>query len=208
MLKTYLMVPFRAGLLTLGVLFLVGCTQNPTKPTMPTDQVESQTKPLSTDLNAADEYEFALDLAGLEVKRQRYDRAEALLQKLRKTKKQDNRVYRLLAQVYEAQKKPDMALIAWQQVNKAEDKALSDESELARLALMNEKYEMAENIYQSWLQSGEKLQQVSALNNLGFSSILQKQYAVAKNYFQQALEVDPLNAKAINNLKLVTKLME
>ncbi|MBN2867023.1 MAG: tetratricopeptide repeat protein [Thiotrichales bacterium] len=201
-------VAFRAGLLTLSFLFLVGCSQAPKKPDMPKDQVESQTKPLATDLSAEDEYQFALDLAGLEVKRQRYDRAEGILQKLRKAEREDIRVYRLLAQVYEAQKKPEMALIAWQQANKFTDKTISDEAELARLALMNEQYASAEAIYQTWLLSADELQKVSGLNNLGFSAILQKKYSAAKAYFQQALEVDPLNAKAINNLKLVTKLME
>ncbi|MEA3405188.1 MAG: tetratricopeptide repeat protein [Pseudomonadota bacterium] len=56
-------------------------------------------------MSSKDEYEFALDLAGLELNRQRYERAEGLLQKLRKIDREDTRVYRLLAQVYEAQKK-------------------------------------------------------------------------------------------------------
>jgi len=198
----------RTGLLAFGLTFLVGCSQMQTKPSIPTDKAQEQTQPLATNLGVEDEYEFALDLVGLEVKRQRYDRAESLLQKLRKTGREDVRVYRLLAQVYEAQKKPDMALIAWQEVNKSQDKTLSDEAELARLALMNERYSQAESIYQSWLTSSDRLQKVSAFNNLGFSAILQKKYRSAKTYFQQALEVDPLNTKAINNLKLVTTLME
>ncbi len=49
---------------------------------------------------------------------------------------------------------------------------------------------------------------VTALNNLGFSALLQKQYVAAHHFFEQALLKDPLNSKALNNLKLVKTLME
>ncbi|MEA3405187.1 MAG: tetratricopeptide repeat protein [Pseudomonadota bacterium] len=101
-----------------------------------------------------------------------------------------------------------MALVAWKQVNKSVNKTLTDEGELARLALMNEDFALAEEIYQAWLDSVDIQQQVSALNNLGFSSVLQKKYPQSKAYFERALEQDPLNTKALNNLKLVNTLIE
>ncbi len=200
----------RTGLLLLLLGLLSACSQAPKKaaaPIKPSVQ-QSQTPPLASDLSAKDEYEFALDLARLELKRQRYARAEGLLQKLRKIDRQDVRVYRSLAQVYEAQKKSQMALIAWKQVNKSADKTIRDEAELARLALMHEEFVLAEQIYQAWLKSDSELQQVSAFNNLGFSAVLQKRYPQAKQYFEQALALDPLNTKALNNLKLVNTLIE
>jgi len=200
----------KAGLLVLALAFISGCSQTPSKPELANKAAlqQPQTPPLASNLSQKEEYEFALDLAGLELKRQRYARAEGLLQKLRKIDREDVRIYRLLAQVYEAQQKPDMALIAWQQVNKSADKSKNDEGELARLALMNEQYELAQKIYQAWLESDDILRQVSALNNLGFSSVLQKQYQQAQVFFEKALELDPLNTKALNNLKLVKTLVE
>jgi len=173
---------FRTGLMALILTLLMGCSQTPNKPELAIKAPlqSSQTPPLASNLSQKEEYEFALDLARLELKRQRYSRAEVLLQKLRKIDREDVRVYRLLAQVYEAQQKPDMALIAWQQVNKSKEKSKSDEAELARLALMNGQFELAESLYQAWLKSDDIIQQVSELNNLGFSAVLQKQYVKAK----------------------------
>jgi len=202
----------RAGLLSLACLFLSACGQMQTKSEDPVQQAlkeqATQSPALASDLSLKEEYEFALDLAGLELNRKRYSRAEGLLQKLRKIDRDDVRVYRMLAQVYEAQQKPNMALVAWEQVNKSSDKTISDEAELARLALMNEAFELAEGIYKSWLESDVLMQKISALNNLGFSAILQKRYVEAQRFFEQALNIDPLNTKALNNLKLVKTLIE
>ncbi|GAB6069129.1 hypothetical protein JCM30760_02260 [Thiomicrorhabdus hydrogeniphila] len=194
----------------LAIAFLGGCSQTPSKLADMQKQAyqQPQSKPLATDLDDKDEYEFAMDLARLEIKRQRYDRAEGLLQKLRKIDHNDNRTYRLLGQVYEAQNKPDLALVAWQQVNKSTNKTTKDEAQLARLALMQNQFLLANSIYQAWLNSDNVVVQVSGLNNLGFSSMLQQKYAKAKTYFKQALQKDPLNSKAMNNLKLLNTMAE
>ncbi|MDX1352907.1 MAG: tetratricopeptide repeat protein [Thiomicrorhabdus sp.] len=197
----------------LGVLLLTlfaGCSQSPSK----LSQLEKKTferhqaPPLATELSAQDEYEFALDLAELEINRQRYQQAESLLHKLRKAKSDDLRLYRMLAKVYEGQQKNGMALIAWLQVNKSDKRLISDEAELARLALLQEAFDIAEPIYQAWLNSDKVSMQVSGLNNLGFASLLQNDYLQAQKYFNQALRKDPLNSKAMNNLALVTRLIE
>ncbi len=199
------------GLLLASLLSsLVGCSQLSSKPENQIDYAKysQQVEPLSTELGKEEEYEFALDLAKLEIERHRYDRAEVLLQKLRKSKGGDIRLYRLLAKVYEAQQKNDLSLIAWQEVNKNSKATIDDESELARLSLIQSEYESAEGIYQAWLTHADRAVQVTALNNLGFSALLQKKYVDAQDLFEQALQKDPLNSKAINNLKLVKTLVE
>jgi Tfp pilus assembly protein PilF len=189
---------------------LAGCSQLSTKTDNKVDYVKysQQSEPLSSELGQKEEYEFALDLARLDVERERYDHAEVLLQKLRKAKGDDIRLYRLLAQIYEAQQKNELCLVAWQEVNKRAEATIDDESELARLFLMQSEYASAETIYQAWLNHSDTGMQVTALNNLGFSALLQKKYTDAENFFLQALQKDPLNSKAINNLKLVKTLVE
>jgi Flp pilus assembly protein TadD len=199
----------KIGMLAAGlVILLSGCVQMPSKPDNRIDYAKfsQQDAPLATELGEQEEYEFALDLARLQVERQRYDQAETLLQKLRRTRADDIRLYRLLGQVYEGQGKPDRALIAWQETKALSGRTVDDEAQLARLALMNEQFAEAETIYQAWLKSTERTQQVSALNNLGFSALLQRQYTQAQTYFEQALTKDPLNNKALNNLKLLKTL--
>ncbi|WP_040727349.1 lipopolysaccharide assembly protein LapB [Thiomicrorhabdus sp. Kp2] len=200
----------KLGLLVLLATFFAGCSQSPTKLSQLEKQAfeRPQSPPLATELSAQDEYEFALDLAELEINRQRYQQAESLLHKLRKAKSDDLRLYRMLAKVYEGQQKNSMALIAWLHVNKSSDRTVSDEAELARLALVQEAFDIAEPIYQAWLNSDKISTQVSGLNNLGFASMLQNDYRQAKEYFKQALRKDPLNSKASNNLALVTTLIE
>ncbi|MBD3754299.1 MAG: tetratricopeptide repeat protein [Gammaproteobacteria bacterium] len=205
----YLKTKLLKGLLVSGLLILLSaCSQTPNKPQIDYSKFsQSQTAPLATELDAKDEYEFALDLARLQVERKRYMAAENLLQKLRRERQDDIRLYRMLGQVYEAQNKTEMARVAWQSAVKQGDKTIDDESELARLYLMEGNYPAAEAIYQSWSSNESKTTRVSGFNNLGFSQLLQKQYAQAKAYFQEALMIDPLNRKARDNLQLLNALM-
>lgn len=188
--------------------FVSGCSQTPQKSNQIDYSKYAQTiEPLETELGEEKEYEFALDLANLVVERKRYVRAEQLLMQLRRENPHDIRVYRLLTKVYEAQSKSELALVAAQEANKLNTKTIDDEAELARLALMQEKFGLADKTYRAWLKSPESVIQVSALNNLGFSALLQKKYGNAQRYFEQALKKDPLNNKALNNLKLVKTLV-
>ena len=200
----------KLSLVALLSAMVTGCSQSPTKLSQLENKAfeQPQTPPLASNLNAQEEYEFALDLAEWEINRQRYERAETLLQKLRKAQYDDLRLYRMLAKVYEGQQKNALALVAWLHVNKSNDRLVSDEAELARLALIQEEFDIAEPIYQAWLSSDKISQQVSGLNNLGFAAILQNDYSQAKVYFKQALGKDPLNTKASNNLALVNTLIE
>lgn len=195
--------------IALGLLFgLVGCSQTPNKiNVVEKNTIQMESAPaLATELTSEDEYEFALDIARLEYSKKNFDKAETLLHKLRKFNRQDTRVYRLLAKVYEASNRQELALTAWQEVNRMSDKLTSDEAELARLALMQDQYDLAKPIYKAWLDSAELSTQISALNNLGFVALLEGDYKQAQDYLQTALKKDPLNSKALNNLKLVNKL--
>ncbi len=201
---------FKGLFLACLLIPMVGCSQLFSKPENQIDYAKysQQVEPLSAELGQKEEYEFALDLAKLQIERQHYERAEVLLQKLRKAQSDDIRLYRLLAQVYEAQQKNDLSLIAWQEVNKNSKVSIDDQFELARLSLIQGEYAAAESIYQAWLTHEDRTIQVTALNNLGFSALLQKKYMDAQDLFEQALRKDPLNSKAINNLKLVKTLVD
>ena len=196
----------------LASLILVGlsaCTQVTTKPLdSNAPRPETLEKGLTETLNPEQEYKLALDLAGLEVERNNFDRATSILYELRKDNPEDVRPYRLLAKIFEKQDKRALALVAMQQATKLAEHTIDDESELARLALMESNYVLAEQVYNDWLKSSERSVNVSALNNLGFSALLQKRYAVAKSFFKRALLLDPLNSRALNNLILVDTLLE
>lgn len=192
------------------VILLAGCssTKNKVENNVDYAKYSQQVEPLATELNDQDEYEFALDLANLAIEQKQYARAESILQKARKVQQHDVRTYRMLAKTYEAQGKVNYALISMIEANKQPTKTIDDESELARLALMEDEFTLAEEIYQAWLRSSEVSRQVSALNNLGFCDLLQKKYISAQEYFEQALQKDPLNTKARNNLQLLKTLSE
>ncbi|CAN8140458.1 conserved exported hypothetical protein [uncultured Thiomicrorhabdus sp.] len=186
-------------------LLLGACTVTETKSSASMTG-PSPDAPLATQVDPQGQYKLLLDLAVMELKQKRYQQAEPMLQKLRKLNRSDIQVYRMLAQAYEGQQKQHLALLAWQQISQFEDHTIDDESEYARLALVEDQYQIAEHIYQQWLDSENVNHRLSALNNLGFSCLLQKDFPRARQYFQQALKIDPLNSKALNNLILVDAL--
>lgn len=189
-------------------IWIAGCSSSPTMQArpkaseIPIDQVE----PLATDLTEEDEYKFGLDLAALEIHNKQFGRADRLLNKLKKYKPDDVRVYRLYTDYYEAKQNLDMAYVSSKQAIKQSEKNQKDEARFAQFALMTDHYSEAENIYQQWLEDAESpTLEVIALNNLGFSALLQKHYKKAKDYFERAIQKDPLNEKARNNLKLIQR---
>jgi len=187
-------------------VWLTGCSSNPSKPPvkMNPELKREQTKPLASKLTEEDEYLFGLDLANLQIKNKQLDRAEKLLVKLKKFKPEDVRVYRLYTRFYAARQNMEMAYISSKQALKMAKAARLDQQSFAKYALLTDHYGEAEKVYLGWLGQEDKHSlKVVALNNLGFSALLQKQYQRAHDYFQQALEIDPLNEKARNNLKLV-----
>ncbi|WP_024850514.1 tetratricopeptide repeat protein [Hydrogenovibrio kuenenii] len=196
----------KGGLLTTIVLMVVGCTSSPAIPDkshpneIPVDQVE----PLASNLTQDDEYKFGLDLVALEIRNKQFGRADRLLGKLKKYKPDDIRVYRLYTDYYEAKQDYAMAFVSSEQVLKKSGVNSKDEDRHAKYALMTDHYAEADKIYQHWLDDADSTSvEVIALNNLGFSALLQKHYRKAKDYFQKAINKDPLNEKARNNLKLI-----
>lgn len=194
-------------ILMAAFLFLLsGCSSEPKKlsgerkSSVPMEEV----KPLAKDLSEEDEYEFALDLARMKIAQEHYQKAYSLLKKLKQFKPEDIRIYRLLSTYYEKQGNLEMAFVSSQQTLKNPDKTIQDEQKYARYALLNENYAEADRIYQAWLdRTGSQTVTVIALNNLGFSALLQKDFDKAQSYFLRALKLDPLNEKARNNLKLI-----
>jgi Tfp pilus assembly protein PilF len=194
----------------IGFIFVwvTGCSSSPSMPAKSkTSEIPiDQTEPLATDLTEDDEYKFGLDLASLEIHNKQFDRADRLLNKLKKYKPDDVQVYRLYTDYYEAKQNLDMAYVSSKQAIKQSGKNRRDEARFAKFALMTDHYSEAENIYQQWLDdANSSVLEVIALNNLGFSALLQKHYKKAKGYFEQAIQKDPLNEKARNNLKLIQR---
>jgi Flp pilus assembly protein TadD len=197
--------PVLLSLLTV-LLLTGGCSSQPSKLVQST---ATDNPPLAQNLGEKDEYEFALGLAKLAIENKRYDKAEQILNRLRQANEEDVRVYRLLAKMYEQQGHLDLAWVAWHKAIQLDAHTIADESEYARLALLTKHYAEAEKIYQAWLDDADNDSEKSrAFNNLGLSAFLQQHYRQAKRYFTEALQVDPLNKKARQNLLLLNSVME
>ena len=163
---------------------------------------------LKTQLNPDEAYAFNIDYARFLYKSERYGEAAELLNKLRKDPKIAPEAYPLLAQVYEKDHKPELALVAWQELRKISNIDYAIDGEVARSALLCAKYDIADEIYTSWMYNTTPNDSIyiSGLNNLGFSLLLQERYDEAENLFNEALTNDPLNSKARSNLNLLNTL--
>ena len=201
-----------------GLLLLSGCLaeKNDSAVTVMQARIKENNtiardeKPLKTVLDEKEQLRFRLDYARLLIKDNKISEAEHLLDSLRKDEAIAPDAYPLLAKVYELQKNWQNAYIAWDVACKLDNSHNIDlQSRLARAALLSEKYDIAEQIYQQWLSpvnQGSKKIQITALNNLGFTYLLQKKYEQAEIYLKQALELDPLDKKALANLRLLQEL--
>lgn len=166
-----------------------------------------QVKPLDGTFSEETQYEIAFDLVKADIAKGNYVKAAETLKRMRKYNATDIRVYRIITELYERQNNLSMAYISSQEGLKLDSATRQDEELFARLALLNEDYQEAEKVYQVWFSNGDSSQlKVVALNNLGFSALLQKKFDMAKMYLTQALAVDPLNEKARNNLKLIERI--
>lgn len=188
-------------LLLLLVFGLTACTTQPKKP-------EDDQKPLAESLTKEAQFEFALDLVNLQIERKDYAAAESLLMKLRREQGDDIRIYRLLGEVYLLQDKLELSYTSWMQVIDFKERNLKDEASFADVALKLDKFSEAEEIYQAWLSSDKRQTQVAGYNNLGFAQLLQQNLPKAKEYFLQALVVDPLNETARANMDFTLSLEE
>lgn len=191
-----------AKILLLGLIVgLSACTTQPKTP-------EEDKKPLAESLTKEAQFEFALDLVNLQIERKDYAAAESLLMKLRREQGDDIRIYRLLGEVYLLQDKLELSYTSWMQVIDFKERSLKDEASFADVALKLDKFSEAEEIYQAWLSSDKRQTQVAGYNNLGFAQLLQQNLPKAKEYFLQALVVDPLNETARANMDFTLSLEE
>ncbi len=160
---------------------------------------------LKTQLNPKEANAFSIDYAKHLYQAGRYDEAVKLLDNLRKDSETAPEAYHLLALVYEKQNKPELALIAWQELRERSNTDYTIDNEVARSALLCSRYDIAEEIYISWMSTSTPNDAIyiTGLNNLGFSFLLQERYDEAENLFNEALTNDPLNIKARANLDLL-----
>ena len=193
--------------LLLSVLLSSGCTGLQLEEDEQAKMSVQQEPPLGSNLDAKDEFRLLMDMVDLEIKQEQYLKAESLLQRLRKDHHDNMDIYRKLGVVYAKLDKGHLSLLAWREVIQSGKSNVDDQAEYARMALVEDEYQLAEVVYKNWLQQGGTPLQVTALNNLGFSKLLQKKYASAEAYFRDALLKDPLNTKALNNLLLVDSLL-
>jgi Flp pilus assembly protein TadD len=169
---------------------------------------DSERDALKLNLTLEEEKKFLLDYAALLIKSEQYDQAESVLLRLREGHLEPLLVYRLLGQLYERQNRPVRAQMAWEMVLKLGGDSVQDEAHLARVALMNKQFEISDGIYRRWLgqfKRGDRLYKM-ALNNLGFSLLLQEKLSESHELLTQAVELDPLDKKARNNLAYVLRL--
>ena len=199
----------------LPLALLCGClpaTQTNAKSALQTPQSQEpelpSTPPLQTTLVPEEQEEFRLGYAKLLIDSGREAEAEALLDKLRHNTKLAPEAYPLLAKIYEQRGMRIEALLAWEKALQFREGNQKLMGRVARAALVCKKYHQADEIFNQWLahnQAGSELH-IAALNNLGYSSLLQHHYDRAAHFFGQALASDPLNKRAKANLSLLERL--
>jgi tetratricopeptide (TPR) repeat protein len=187
-----------------------GCSHLPSRDvaTPSTDQ----TPPLAANLSAEQRLDFTLNLLEQALvdasTPQNYQNIEQNLLQLRRSAPDDVRIYRLLIETYIQDSRMDLAYVTAKELVKLPQASLDDEDVFASIALSLEDYVTAEAVYLGWLDQAAIHTQVAALNNLGFSSLLQRNWSQAEDYFSIALERDPLNQRARHNLVLLMTLRD
>jgi Flp pilus assembly protein TadD len=181
---------------------LAGCAAQPTP------DAAADVAPLQGRLDEADQAAFARDYARLLGSAGRSGEALRILESLRKEQPDDADTLRLLARSYEQAGNLPMALVAWDELRSRNLAERRDVAEYARVALLNERFELADGIYREWLASAapRSREAVMALNNLGYSQLLQGRPEEAARLLQQAVLMDPLHTRARSNLALARRL--
>ena len=184
-----------------ALLLLAGCATSGGPVADPTAPATGSA--LKTQLDPVEQARFLEDYARLLLDTGRQAEAENLLEALHRNQPDDPETLRLLARAYEADGRPNLALLAWEQLTR-HSTATADTAEYARLALLNGRFAQADAVYRGWLEQpgANTALQVAALNNLGYSKLLQGEAVVARTHFEQALRLDPLDRRARGNLAL------
>lgn len=184
-----------------GLLLATGCAGV-------SPAADTRTDAIKTRLAPAEERRFLHDYARLLIRLERYDQAEDLLAGLRQRQPDSLETVELLAEVYEHQERLPLALEARRQLHRRRPDDTTAAGRYARTALLCGRFEEAEAVFRGWLQQAEpdSPRAVSALNNLGYSALLQGDHRRAADLFKRALAADPLNRRARANLALAYRL--
>ena len=159
--------------------------------------------PLKTHLTLTERQAMAMDLAALYLNYGELKKTKDLLDALRRAKPLHPRVLRLLAGYYIKSGNPGMAMKVLQLMMQKKLAQERDEGLLAHLALRNGQTELAQDIFKKWTRQCKGQSCARAWNNLGWSLFMAGDYTNAKAAFERALSFDPLDERALNNLKLV-----
>lgn len=191
----------RALLLLAVTLALGGCAMQPTSPS-------GEEKQLQTRLEGDEQKSFLRDYARLLSESGNHAEAARILEELRREDPSDLAITRQIADVYERAGQLELALLAWEGIYRGKGDPLQDGAEFARVALLNRRYGLAREVYHDWLDAaGENSsRRITAMNNLGYSYLLERDMSNARYWFERALAIDPLHGRARANLELLRRL--
>ena len=193
----------RLGPAIAAFILATGCANLDTAPeTAPLEEG------IKTRLEPAEQRRFLHDYARLLIRLERFDQAEDLLDSLRQHGPGSKETLGLLARVYERQERQELALMARRAIHERRPDDLSAAGRYARTALRCGRYDEAEAIFDGWLEAAApgSPKAISALNNLGYSALLQGEHGRAVKLLKRALAADPLNRRARANLALAYRL--
>ena len=141
-------------------------------------------------------------LAGLQVRENKPTEALGVAQAVQKQRPKEAIGYALEADIHMSQKKPDAALAAL----RAGLKSVPNSTELAvklhALLGVSSKASEAAQFAGTWLKDHPK--DVVFVMHLGDQALLRRDYAAAERQFQQAVQLNPNNPIAYNNLAWVS----
>ena len=164
---------------------------------------ENTLPPLKTHLTLTERQAMAMDLAALYLRYGELEKARTLLMVLRRAIPLHPRLLRLLAQYYIKAGDTDMAMKVLRLMVEKKQATEQDEDLLARLALQKGQTALAQKIFKKWTEQCKGMACARAWNNYGWSLYVAGDLKAATQAFEQALKLDPLDEKALNNLKKV-----
>ena len=194
----------RVLLLLLVSSILHGCATQTIHPNTPNEP------PLHTRLDDVQQHAFLIDYAQLLSEYGDHREAIRILEDLRRDHPDNVTIRRYMAHIYEQAGQLDLALLAWEGTYKVGGDPWVDGAEYARVALLVQRYDLARELYHHWLDlaPADSSRRVTALNNLGYSYLLERQDEQACYWLEQALAIDPLHRRAQANLHLLRRMQQ
>jgi Tfp pilus assembly protein PilF len=191
-----------ALLLLAATLALGGCAMQQASPS-------GEEKQLQTRLEGDEQKSFLRDYARLLSESGNHAEAARILEELRREDPANLAITRQIADVYERAGQLELALLAWEGIYRGKKgDPLQDGAEFSRVALLNRRYGLAREVYHDWLAvAGENSSlRITAMNNLGYSYLLERDMSNARYWFERALALDPLHGRSRANLELLRRL--